>query len=106
MLTKRIILLFLFNYCILSYSLIHSDLVKTFFKAKNLNHNVIIVCDHQKVQVEFLKGFTANHKLTIKHIDKIHIFNDLVDDYRRMGVVLDGDCPNAANLLERVSQLL
>lgn len=103
MFTKRIILLLLVNYCILSHSFIHSDVVKSFFKAKNLNHNVIIVCDNQKVQVEFLKGFTANYKLVIKHIDKINIFNDLVDDYRRMGVVLDGDCPNAANLLQRVS---
>lgn len=61
------------------------------------------MCDNQKAQVEFLKSFTANHKLTIKHINKINIFNDLMDNYRRMGVVLDGDCPNATNLLQRVS---
>ncbi|XP_050305883.1 ionotropic receptor 75a-like [Anthonomus grandis grandis] len=92
----------IFNFMMpLVASFMDIELVLAFFKAKHLNRNVVLTCYEKPLQIRLLKNLTQNTIVTVKRMKNLNILDTLMENYKRMGMVVDGDCPEAKGLLMR-----
>ncbi|XP_066142429.1 ionotropic receptor 75a-like [Euwallacea fornicatus] len=79
------------------HAFIERDLIVSFFRKKNLSHNVVITCLNNKAQLELSKALMeeASFLLQLTRIKFSKIMTMISNNYKRMGIVLDGDCKEA-----------
>nr|WJJ63355.1 ionotropic receptor 64a [Pachyrhinus yasumatsui] len=102
MLIKPVVILLGLKFFLVK-SLMETNLVLSFLKAKHLKHNTILTCSNRKAQVNLAKQLTKNNNMliSIKSIKFLNILETISTKYKRVGMVLDGDCVDAKGLLLR-----
>ncbi|XP_066142618.1 uncharacterized protein [Euwallacea fornicatus] len=82
---------------------IDESLILSFLQTKRLSHNLILTCYEERDQVQLFRNLTLTTPMitSVKHINKVSVFEDLVINYKRTGIVLDGDCHAAHKFLKK-----
>ncbi|KAH1015283.1 ionotropic receptor 75a-like [Dendroctonus ponderosae] len=71
-----------------------ADLALKFFKSRSLQSNVVLVCALKNEQMEFARKINAEKDTvtSVKHMENLNVLSNLIMNYRRVGIVVDGDC--------------
>ncbi|KAH1007794.1 hypothetical protein HUJ04_004988 [Dendroctonus ponderosae] len=83
--------------------LMDMQLAINFFKTRSLQHNVLLTCANKKDRVNYQKtiNLEANILILMKNMNNLNVLNNIVSDYKRLGIVMDGDCMDAKTFLLR-----